>query len=156
MAYINVAGTGNFATIDIAYAGELSTGTVGTDIIRIAGLQDITINNSNGQFRWKQLDSTSEYAVSTTATNQVTFNMVLDPDDWHGDSGGSEAVADGVWKLSNDKTEIDIKVWYQGTSGNYITATGYITGLSPTVNPDAPVWVTPVTIDISGSFTAGS
>lgn len=155
MAYINVAGTGNFATIDIAYSGDLATGTVGTDVIRLAGLQDITINNSNGQFRWKQLDNTSEFAVSTVATNQVTFNMVLDPDDYHGDSGGSDAVADGLFALSNNKTEIDIKVWYQGTSGKYVTATGYITGLSPTVNPDAPVWVTPVTIDISGSFTAG-
>lgn len=37
--------------------------------------------------------------------------------------------------------------WYQGT--------GFITDISPTVTPDAPVWVSPITIAVTGSFTQG-
>lgn len=153
MANINVAGTGNFATIKIAYAGDIDT-----DAITLPGLQDVTVNNSNGQYRWKQLDTSSEFVVSTVATNQVTFNMVLDPDTFYGTGVGTGADADGVFSLSNNKTEVDIRVYWQGTdSGSkYVEATGYITGLSPTVNPDAPVWVSPITIDVSGNFTQGT
>lgn len=152
MANINVAGTGNFATIQIAHVGDL-----GTDEISLPGLQDVTVNNSNGQHRWKQLDSTSEYVVSTTSTNQVTFNMVLDPDTFYGTGSGGGAIQDGVFALSNNKTQVDIRVYWQGVASGdrYIQATGYITGMSPTVNPDAPVWVSPVTIDVSGDFTSG-
>ena len=153
MANINVAGTGNFATIKIAHVGDLAT-----DAITLPGLQDVTVNNSNGQHRWKQLDTTSEYVVSTTSTNQVTFNMVLDPNTFYGTGVGTGADADGMFALSNNKTQIDIRVYWQGTSvgDKYIQATGYITGMSPTVNPDAPVWVSPVTIDVSGDFTSGT
>ena len=155
MANINVAGSGNFATVKMAYVGGLATAA---KTITVPGLQDVTVNNSNGQFRWKQLDTTSEFVVSTTATNQLTFNIVLDPDSFFGDSTGSDAVNDGIFKLSNDKTQVDVRVYWAGTAtgDRFIDCTGFITGMSPTVNPDAPVWVSPITIDVSGDFTAGT
>jgi AdoMet-dependent rRNA methyltransferase SPB1 len=37
----------------------------------------------------------------------------------------------------------------------YYEGTGYISALAPTVSPDAPVWVSPLTIAVDGAFTTG-
>jgi len=34
-----------------------------------------------------------------------------------------------------------------------INGKGYITGLAPTVSADSPVWVTPITITVTGDYT---
>jgi hypothetical protein len=30
---------------------------------------------------------------------------------------------------------------------------GYIAGLAPTVNPDSPLWITPVTVEVDQDYT---
>jgi hypothetical protein len=40
-----------------------------------------------------------------------------------------------------------------GSAGKTLGGFGYITGLAPTVSADAPVWVSPVTLTISGDYT---
>jgi hypothetical protein len=40
-----------------------------------------------------------------------------------------------------------------GGAGKTITGVAYITGLAPTVSADAPVWVSPVTLTVTGNYT---
>lgn len=158
MAYINVSGTGDFATLHISTA-TISTATTSADVVAVPSLQNITLNNGNGVFRWKQLDSTSEKAVAIAATNQISMNVVLDDATYFGDGSGDVSVQDkGLFKLSNDKTLIHFRLYYSGTGAGdkYVAGSGYITGLAPTVSPDQPVWVAPLTIDVVGDFTTGS
>lgn len=158
MAYINVSGTGDFATLHISTA-TITTSTTSADVVAIPSLQNITLNNGNGVFRWKQLDSTSEKAIAIAATNQISLNIVLDDVSYFGDGSGDVSVADkGLFKLSNDKNLVYFRLYYSGVgSGDrYVSGSGYFTGLAPTVSPDQPVWVSPLTIDVVGDFATGT
>lgn len=161
MAYINVSGTGDFATLHISTATiSGTTASTTTGILNVTGMQNITLNNGNGTFRWKQLDSTSEYAVAIAATNQISMNVVLDDAAYFGTTSANAgmATAKGLFNLSNDKTLLYFRLYYQGTgSGDkFVSGSGYITGLAPTVSPDSPVWVSPLNIDVAGDFTASA
>ena len=161
MAYINVSGTGDFATLHISTATIASTtASTATGVLNVAGMQNITLNNGNGTFRWKQLDSTSEYAVAIAATNQVSMSVVLDDAAYFGatSADAGSATAKGLFNLSNNKTLLHFRLYYQGVGAGdkYVSGTGYITGLAPTVSPDSPVWVSPLNIDVVGDFTASS
>jgi hypothetical protein len=37
----------------------------------------------------------------------------------------------------------------------YYTGVGYISSLAPTVSPEAPVWVSPMTLAVDGDMTVG-
>ena len=74
MAYINVSAPTSNATIQISTA---SISTTSSGYI-IPALQDVTINNAAGVFNWTQLDTFSQLAVSTPATNSIAANLVLD------------------------------------------------------------------------------
>jgi hypothetical protein len=52
--------------------------------------------------------------------------------------------------LSTAKTEVDFEI---NLGSKTISGIGYITGLAPAVSADSPVWVTPVTITVSGDYT---
>lgn len=161
MAYINVSGTGDFATLHVSTATiSGTTASTATGILNVTGMQNITLNNGNGTFRWKQLDSTSEYAVAIAATNQISLTVVLDDAAYFGTTSANAgmATAKGLFNLSNDKTLLYFRLYYQGTgSGDkYVSGSGYISGLAPTVTPDAPVWTSPLNIDVVGDFTAGA
>jgi hypothetical protein len=161
VAYINVSGSGDFATLHISTATIAgTTASTATGILNVAGLQNITLNNGNGVFRWKQLDSTSEKAVAIAATNQISLNVVIDPDAYFGatSADAASATAKGLFNLSNDKALVYFRLYYQGTgSGDkFVSGSGYLTGLSPTVSPDSPVWVSPLTIEVVGDFTSSS
>jgi hypothetical protein len=158
VAYINVSETGQFVTLEISATAISTTATTGN--IVMPGLQNITLNNGNGVFRWKQLDSGSEKAIAIAATNQISMNIVLDPTAYFGDSAATNGTAakNGLFKLSNDKTLVYFRLYYAGkdTGDNFVTGSGYLTGLAPTVTPDQPVWVAPITIDVVGEFTPGT
>ncbi len=161
MAYINVSGTGDFATLHISTATiSGTTASTATGILNVTGMQNITLNNGNGTFRWKQLDSTSEYAVAIAATNQVSLNVVLDDAAYFGTTSANAgmATAKGLFNLSNDKTLVYFRLYYQGTGtgDKYVSGSGYLTGLAPTVTPDSPVWTSPLNIDVAGDFTSGA
>jgi len=158
VAYINASETGQFVTLEISTTAISTTATTGN--IVVPGLQNITLNNGNGVFRWKQLDSGSELAIAIAATNQISMNIVLDPNTYFGRSAGTAGTADrnGLFKLSNDKTLVYFRLYYAGkdTGDNFVTGSGYLTGLAPTITPDQPVWVAPLTIDVVGDFTPGT
>jgi hypothetical protein len=150
MAYINVSAPTSNAIIQISTATIASTSSGYT----VPALQDVTINNAAGVFNWTQLDTFSQLAVSTPATNSISANMVLDSTTFFTGSNG----VDGLFNLSNDATEVYFRVYFNGkvTGSKFVSGSGYITNLAPTVNPTAPVWVSPITVSVNGDLTTGT
>ena len=150
MAYINVSAPTSNAIIQISTA---SISTTSSGYI-IPALQDITLNNSAGQFNWTQLDVFANLTVSTPATNSISANLVLDSSTFFAATNG----VPGLFDLSNDATLVYFRVYFNGrlSTAKYVSGSGYITNLAPTVNPTAPVWVSPIQISVDGDFTVGT
>jgi hypothetical protein len=132
--------------------------------LAIPALQDVTVNAANDVFTWTQLDNTAKLQIATTSTNSLSMNIVLDQTTFFGTtgSGGSTAAAAGIFGLSVDKAKVFFDLYLgdtdAGGTGKIISGSGYITGLAPTVSADSPVWVSPITITVTGEYTvtAGS
>ena len=150
MAYINVSADTSNATLQISTASIASTSSG----YIVPALQDITINNAAGVFNWTQLDEFSQKAVPTPTTNSITGNMVLDSTTFF---TGSAGVA-GLFDLQNTATKVYFRVYFngRGSGAKYVSGEGYITNLAPTVNPTAPVWVSPLTISVDGDLTSSA
>lgn len=157
MGVINVSGSTVEATVVISDKG---TSYSAATSLTLLNLNDITLTNNQGTFRYQTLDSQSEAVVTTVATNSVALNLVIDEAQFFGDGvDASPVVNKGIFGTSNDKTEVDFRIYFEGTTvtGNrYIDGTGFITGLTPTVNPGSPLWVTPVTLEVNGELTVGA
>lgn len=161
MAYINTAASGEFVELRLNGSADFSANVANAfvsaqsaNVLTVPGLQDMTVNATPGIFRWKQLDSLSEYAVTTASTNSLNTTIVLDPTSFHTGAGNTS----GIFALVSNKTLVSFRMYWQGTlSGDkYIQGTGYLSGLAATVNPDSPVWTSPLTIEVIGDFTAGT
>ena len=150
MAYINVSSPTSRAVLQLSTASIASTSSGYV----VGALQDITVSNSNGIFNWTQLDSTSQLSVATPATNQVSGNFVVDSATFFSATNG----VDGIFDLSNNKTLVYFRVYFngRGTGAKYLSGSGYLSNLAPTVNPTAPVWVTPIQISVDGDLTSGT
>lgn len=150
MAYINVSGPTSQATLQISTA---SIATTSSGYV-VPALQDITINNAVGVFQWTQLDEFSNKTVPTPANNSIAGNFVIDSTTFFTGSNG----VGGLFDLSNDATLVYFRVYFngRGTGAKYVSGSGYITNLAPTVNPAAPVWVSPITVSVDGDLTAGT
>lgn len=162
MAYINpspgVADKQVTLTIDIA--SDTSDLTQSSPIT-VPALQDITINAANDVFTWSQLDSTAKKQIATTSTNSVSMNIVVDPTTFFGttvgDDGTGTVAAQGLMGLSRNKELINFIIRVQQDATDYfVKGVGYITGLAPTLSADAPVWVTPITITVTGEYTVAN
>jgi hypothetical protein len=126
---------------------------VGNDTtgLPIPMLQDITIENNNDTFTWTQLNSGSKFQVATTATNSISGNMVLDDAVFFGvTTAGEVAKTKGVFGLSKDKSEVNFTI---SVGAKTLAGKGYVTGLSPSVSADSPVFVSPITISVTGDYT---
>lgn len=125
----------------------------------IPALQDITVNAANDVFTWTQLDETAKLQIATTSTNSLAMNIVLDQDAFFGKSSATAGTAEkeGIFNLSVNKTKIDFDLYLgdtdSGGTGKTISGSGYVTGLAPTVSADSPVWVSPITITVTGEYT---
>lgn len=155
MAYIYPA-PGNPAAQVILTLTD-STGTLTGNIV-VPALQDITVNNSNDLFTWTQLDSASKLNIATTATNGLDMNIVLDQATFFGLGGLATSMANvGIIGLSTAKTLVGFSLYLGDTStggaGKTMSGNAYVTGLAPTVSADAPVWVSPVTLTVTGNYT---
>jgi hypothetical protein len=133
-----------------------AAGTLTGNLV-VPALQDVTVENSNDIFTWTQLDSGSKQQVATTATNSLSMNIVLDQTVFFG-SGGSTTVANvGIIGLSKAITLVGFSLYLGDTStgnvGKTMSGNAYVTGLSPTVSADSPVWVSPVTLTVTGDYT---
>jgi hypothetical protein len=162
MAYINPApGTANQVTLtlDVASADDDITQAAGA--LPIPALQDMTINAANDVFTWSQLDSTAKKQVATTSTNSISMNLVVDTATFFGtdlDAPISGTIAEqGLFGCSRNKTLINFIIRVENaTTDTFIKGVGYITGLAPTVSADSPVWVSPITITVSGEYTVAA
>lgn len=156
-------GSTNQITLSLDVADSITDVTQGVAPLAIAGLQDITVNAANDVFTWTQLDSSAKKQVATTATNSLSMNLVVDDAIFFGTVLGSTATGtileQGLMGCSRNKTLINFILKFveggsnQATADRYIKGVGYITGLAPTVSADSPVWVTPVTITVTGEYT---
>jgi hypothetical protein len=124
----------------------------------IPAVQNITVNNSNDVFTWTQLDSGSKLQVPTTATNSLSFNIVLDQTTFFGTGAGADdAIKLGLFGLSKDKQQVEFTLYLgdtsAGGSGKSLQGVAYVTGLAPTVSADSPVWVSPITLTVTGDYS---
>jgi len=158
MAVINTS-AGNEAVLKIYdLVSTANTTIVDANVLSIPYMQDVTVNNATGTFRYKTLDSGSESVVTTPATNQLSLNAIVDDAAFFGDTDSTDTgvvVDEGLFGTSANKTQIGFRIYFDGTDtgSKYLQGIGFISGLAPTVNPDAPLWVTPVTLEVNGDFT---
>tara|TARA_R110002167_G_scaffold98142_1_gene258611 strand:+ start:311 stop:799 length:489 start_codon:yes stop_codon:yes gene_type:complete len=157
MAYINTA-AGQEAVLQLFNLGVADAfDEVAANVVTVPFMQDITVNNSTGTFRFKTLASGSESVVTTPATNQLSLNAIVDDAVFFGDgavNGG--LVINGVLGTSKNKTKVGFRAYFDGTDAGsrYMQGVGFISGLAPTVNPDSPLWITPVSVEVDGDFTS--
>jgi hypothetical protein len=159
MAYINpspgVAGAQVILKLHHTSAAADATG------LTLPALQDVTLNNANDVFTWTQLDSGSKLQIATTATNSLSMNLVLDPTTFFpGATPTTTAASQGVFGLSKNKTKVEFFLTMGDTDAGANTKTvsgfAYVTGLAPTVSADAPVWVSPITLTVTGDYTVAT
>jgi hypothetical protein len=165
MARITVNTTGTQPTLILSTT--LSNVTANTftanTALNVTCLQDVTITNSTGIFSWTDFCSTDINKITTPADNEITTNIVIDDVGFFGNANATpntSAVFNGVNGLSLDKIPVSFKLIMNGNATSngafYYQGTGYVSALAPTVSPEAPVWVSPLTIAVDGSFTSGT
>lgn len=166
MAYINPApGTTSQIILKIdTVASSTITGdpptaiALGASALTVPAIQDITMNAANDVFTWSQLDTTAKNQIATTSTNSLSMNIVVDDTTFFGTSLSAAqtdtVAAQGVLGLSRNKTFIafTLKFLENASTDRVIKGRGYITGLAPTVSADSPVWVSPITITVTGEY----
>lgn len=156
MARITVNETGTQPVIQVS----ANVANVESNPLGVICLQDITITNSTGVYSYTDFCNTDMQKLPTPADNEISTNIVIDDEVWFGNSsaGNTTAAYFGLSNLSINKTPLSFRIYWNGTAtGAYYTeGTGFITSLAPTVNPEAPVWVSPVTIAVDGSMTNGT
>jgi len=148
-SYIQSAAGVNNPILTINVSG--STGTTATTLL-LPTLQDVTINNANDVFTWSQLNESAKLQVATNSTNSISSNIVVELDSFFGDAAATTGSAKkkGLLGLSVDKTKVDFSI---NLGSKSISGVGYITGLAPAVSAANPVWVTPITLTVSGEYT---
>lgn len=156
MARITVNTTGTQPVIEIS----TDTSNVANAEMSVICLQDVTITNSTGVYSWVDFCSTDMNKLTTPADNEISTNVVIDDENWfgNGSAGNTTAAYFGIAGLSLNKIPVSFKVYLNGTANGafYYEGTGFISSLAPTVAPDAPVWVSPLSIAVDGSMTTGT
>lgn len=172
MAYITVNETGTFPalllTTDVAnsYVSATGNGTLGGNILSVSCLQDITITNSTGIFSWTDFCSASVNKVTTPSDNEISTNIVIDDEKFFGDNAATANSAPnlGVSGLSQNRVEVAFRVQLNNSSNVGATlpantfaywGKGYLSSVAPTVSPDSPVWVSPLTLAVTGDMGSG-
>jgi hypothetical protein len=159
---LNVIGS---ASPSAVITGDPATAIAMGTALNVPALQDVTINAANDVFTWSQLDSSAKLQVATTSTNNISMNCVVDPASFFGTdltaASTDTAAEQGLLGFSRNKTRVAFALRFLDGAGDgtetttndrWIKGVGYITGLAPTVSADAPVWVTPVTITVTGEY----
>lgn len=147
MAYIYAGpGSVNKVTLTVYVASN------GADTgLEIPALQDISIDASNDTFTWSTLADNAKSQVVTTSNNSLSGNIVLDSVGFFGTDAGSygtstTAAAYGIFGLSSNKVRVKYELFMGEDTGAgldkpTITGYGYISGITPAISGDSPVWV---------------
>lgn len=175
MARITVNETGTHPLVLISTDtanGNVSTGNIeGANVLSVTCLQDITITSSTGIFSWADFCSSDLNKLPTPADNEISMNIVIDPTAYFGANVANAGASNkGLAYLSQNKVPVQFLVaWnYDANVANvvdgnisslsnvyYSSGVGYITSLAPTASPEAPVFVTPITIAVDGTMYNG-
>lgn len=174
MAYITVNTSNTFPALilstdvlnsNVGLTGNGFVAGNANTLLNVTCLQDVTVTNSTGIFSWTDFCSAAINKVTTPSDNEISTNIVIDPTGWFGaNSAGSTAQDLGVSGLSKNRVEVAFRVQLNDNAsvGNavangtyYYSGIGYISSLAPTVSPDAPVWVSPLTIAVNGDMGSG-
>lgn len=155
MARITTNTTGTQPVIIIGLSGaNLANSSVA---LTIPFVQDLTITNSTGVYSYTTFSDVDMRKLSTPADNEASTNVVVDNLAYFGNSAATANTAPflGIASLSTNKDNLDFEIYWNGTAANayFYSGSGFITSLAPTTSPDAPVWVTPLTIAVDGAFT---
>ena len=155
MARITTNTTGTQPVLQIST--DVTDITAGT--LSVICLQDVTITNSTGVYSYTTFCDTDTLKLPTPADNEISTNIVLDAEVFFGNSAATAGTAAfyGLSDISINKRPVSFRIYYNGTSAGsyYQEGTGFLTNLAPTVSPDAPVWVSPMSLAIDGSMTNG-
>jgi hypothetical protein len=136
-------------------ATPISAETTG---LTIPFLQDLTITNSTGVYSYTTFTDIDTRKLSTPADNEISTNIVIDDTVYFGDATATAATAArlGLATLSTDKYPIVFTIYWTGntsaTTDRITVGQGFISSLAPTTSPDAPIWVTPMTIAVDGAM----
>lgn len=156
MARITVNTSGTQPVLQIS----TDTANVANAALSVTCLQDVTITNSTGVYSYTDFCSTDMNKLTTPADNEVSTNIVIDGAGWFGTDPVSPATAAeyGLAQLSIQKVPVSWKLFMNGTGTGayYYTGTGFISSLAPTASPDAPVWVSPLSVAVDGSMDTGT
>lgn len=179
MARITVNETGTNPVVllstTLGNAAQLANGNItGANVLSVTCLQDITITSSTGIYSYVDFCSKDINKVTTPADNEISMNIVIDPEAYFGNgtAAANSAANEGIASLSQNKIPVQfLVVWNysanianitDGNIGNlsnvyYSSGTGYVSSLAPTAAPDAPVFVTPISIAVDGTmYTAAA
>lgn len=143
------------------------------NVLSVTCLQDITITSSTGIYSYVDFCSKDINKLTTPADNEISMNIVIDPTAYFGANTANVGASNqGIAYLSQNKVPVQfLVVWnynanIAAVTGNgiqslsnvyYSSGTGYISSLAPTAAPDAPVFVTPISIAVDGTmYTAAS
>lgn len=157
MARITVNTTGTQPTLLVS----TDTANVANGALSVTCLQDVTITNSTGIYSWTDFCSTDMNKITTPADNEISTNIVIDDIGWFGNAaaGNTTAAYNGVAGLSINKIPVSFRIVMNGDNSTanayYYEGVGYISSLAPTASPEAPVWVSPLTIAVNGQFSTG-
>jgi hypothetical protein len=155
MARITVNTTG---TQPILFRG-INIANAEANALSVTCLQDVTVTNSTGIYSYTDFCSGDMNKITTPADNEISTNMVLDGLVYFGNAGATANSASfyGVAGLSENKVNIAWKLYLNGNANGsfYYTGTGYVSSLAPTVAPENPVWISPMSIAVDGSITSG-
>lgn len=159
----NTSGTQPSLWITTSFTNGVPDFTDDAGILGVTCLTDITINNSTGIYSFQTFCNDDSLKLTIPADNSISTNVVIDDLVWFGDSAATanSAAFQGVSKLANDKVRIGFRIYYNdktgtGASSRYRQGSGYFTSIAPTVNPGAPVWVSPCEIAVDGKYTDGT
>ena len=179
MARITVNETGTHPLVllstTIGNTTQLEDGNItAANVLSITCLQDITITSSTGIYSYVDFCSKDINKLTTPADNEISMNIVIDPTAYFGSNAAANtsAAGRGIANISQNKVPVQfLVVWnYNASTANvvggnianlsnvyYSSGTGYVSSLAPTAAPDAPVFVTPISIAVDGTmYTASS
>lgn len=154
MAEMNLT-AGNIGVLALANA-EANANVLNAAAVTVPFIQDLTLDTTAGTQTYNVLDNSAAKTFTTTNTNSITLNMLVDENIFFGDGANAEQVANvGLLGSSINKDRVYFELSFEGaTSGaRCVTGSGFISGLAPVLNMDNAVIVSPMTIVIDGQIT---
>ena len=155
MAEMNLT-AGNIGVLTLANASA-DANVLNAAALTVPFIQDLTLDTTAGTQTYNVLDNSAGKTFTTTNTNSITLNMLVDEETFFGDGSNAERVANvGLLGSSINKDKVHFELSFEGATAGArsVTGSGVISGLAPVLNMDNAVIVSPMTIVIDGQITS--